>query len=271
MPTNPSRRGFLLAATAALALSACIRPSKTLGGSWGQFAANGGKTVDHSAWDDFLARYLRVGADGINRVAYAEAALANPDMLRPYLDLLQATDPGTLAKDEQMAFWINLYNAATVDLILHKPTVKSIRDLGALTLGPWDKKILTINGKRLSLNDVEHGILRPVWKDVRIHYAVNCASNGCPNLATRAYTAERLESMLEQAARDFINHPRAFSSIDGKLRASSILNWYAADWGTVADILTHARRFATGDTAALLARANMIDEYDYDWKLNAAS
>lgn len=264
------RRDFLIALPAVLALSACIRPSKVLKGNWRQFASDTGRVVDHSAWNAFLARCLRPGVDGVNRVTYAEAAQANPAMLRPYLASLEEIDPAMLAKDEQMAFWINLYNAATVDLILQKPTVKSIRDLGALTLGPWDKKIITVNGSRLSLNDVEHGILRPIWNDVRIHYAVNCASIGCPNLAPRAYTAERLEAMLEQAAVDFINHPRGFARIDGKLRASSIYSWYAADWGTEADILAHARHYARGDAAALLADAVRIDSYDYDWKLNAA-
>lgn len=270
MPIDHHRRNFLITISAVLALSACICPSKVLEGNWGQFATDTGRGVDHSAWDAFLARYLRSGADGVNRVAYAEAAQVNPQMLRAYLASLEAIDPATLAKDEQMAFWINLYNAATVDLILQKPTVKSIRDLGALTLGPWDKKVITIKGSRLSLNHIEHGILRPIWKDVRIHYAVNCASIGCPNLAPRAYTAEQLEAMLEQAAVDFINHPRAFARTDGKLRASSIYNWYGSDWGTEADILAHARRHAKGDTAELLRDANRIDGFDYDWKLNAA-
>ena len=252
-------------------LSACIRSSKVLEGRWGQFAVDAaGRTVDHSQWDAFLARHLQPGADGINRVSYSEAAQAQQDVLRPYLASLETIDPATLAKDEQMAFWINLYNAATVDLILQKPRVKSIRDLGLLTTGPWDKTIVTINGTHLSLNDVEHGILRPIWKDVRIHYAVKCASIGCPNLAARAYSAVRLEAMLEKAATDFINHPRGFANINGKLRASSIYNWYASDWGSVSDILDHARRYALGDAAAILADTSVIEDYDYDWRLNAA-
>lgn len=132
------------------------------------------------------------------------------------------------------------------------------------------QKFIAINGNRLSLNDVEHGILRPLWKDVRIHYALNCASIGCPNLAKRAFTAARLEAMLEEAAADFINHPRGFARIEGKLRASSIYNWYGEDWGSVTDILDHARSYVRGETAKLLADADSIDSYDYDWDLNAA-
>lgn len=269
MTRNFDRRTVLRAVPAVLALSACVPASKILEGRWGVFAADQGQSVDHGAWDAFLARYVRPGADGVNRVAYADAARTDAAMLRPYLTALEAIDPGTLSRDAQMAYWINLYNAATVDLILQSPTVRSIRDLGPLTLGPWDRKILTVRGTRLSLNDIEHGILRPIWKDVRIHYAVNCASIGCPNLATRAYTAERLEAMLEQAAADFINHPRGFARVNGKLRASSIYDWYARDWGSDRDVLIHARRYARGPTLDVLGNAEAIDTYDYDWALNA--
>ncbi len=253
---------------AALVLGGCIRPAKALDGNWGQFAGAAGGTVGHSMWDAFLARYVTTGADNITRVAYAAAARSNAGQLRVYLTALQAVDPTTLRSGEPMAFWINLYNAATVDLIVQNPDIASIRDLGPLTTGPWRDKIVTINGVRLSLDDIEHGILRPLWKDVRIHYAVNCASIGCPNLATKAFTAERLEVMLEQAAVDFINHPRGFSSVDGKLNASSIYDWYGSDWGSVANILAHARRYARGATVALLSGATDIDGYHYDWALN---
>lgn len=265
-----SRRGFLAAIPAAAIVAGCVPGAKVLDGNWGRFAPDAGGAVDHTAWDAFLSRYLVPSDDGVNRVRYAAAASEDAMILRPYLAALEQVDPARLGKNEQMAFWINLYNAATVDLILQKPTVKSIRNLGPLTLGPWDRKIITIAGTRLSLNNIEHGILRPIWQDVRVHYAVNCASIGCPNLAPRAYTGAGLEAMLEQAAADYINHPRGFARIDGRLRASSIYNWYASDWGTQADILTHARRYARGQTTAVLADASAIDGFDYDWALNAA-
>lgn len=265
-----SRRGFLAAVPAAAVVAGCVPGAKVLDGNWGRFAPDAAGSVDHTAWDAFLSRYLAPSQDGVNRVRYAAAAGEDPMLLRTYLAALQKVDPASLGRDEQMAFWINLYNAATVDLILQKPSVKSIRDLGALTLGPWDKKIVTVASSRMSLNNIEHGILRPIWKDVRIHYAVNCASIGCPNLAPRAYTGANLEAMLEEAATGYINHPRGFARIDGKLVASSIFNWYAEDWGTQADILAHARQYARSETTALLAGATQIDSFDYNWALNAA-
>jgi hypothetical protein len=270
MERSISRREILFAVPAAAIVAGCVPGSKMLDGNWGRFAPEAIASVDHRAWDAFLSRYLVFSNDGVNRVRYAAAAGADAMMLRPYLAALENIDPASLAKDEQMAVWINLYNAATVDLILQHPSVKSIRDLGPLTLGPWDKKIVTVAGSRLSLNNIEHGILRPIWKDVRIHYAVNCASIGCPNLAPRAYTGANLEAMLEEAATGYVNHPRGFARIEGKLVASSIFNWYAEDWGTQGDILAHARHYARGETTALLAAATQIDSFDYNWALNAA-
>lgn len=270
MPAAMDRRTILTAIPASLLLSACVPSARLLKGDWQRFAATGGARVDHRLWDEFLGTYVQPGDDGITRVAYAAAARVDAQMLRPYLDALQAVDPATLGRDEQMAYWINLYNAATVDLILQSPTVESIRSIGTLSLGPWDRKILTVNGMQLSLNAIEHGILRPIWRDVRIHYAVNCASIGCPNLATTSYSGDRLSAMLDAAATSYINHPRGFARVDGRLIASSIYNWYGVDWGSTTEILAHARRYANSATLAMLADATTIDGYAYDWSLNAS-
>ncbi len=181
---------------------------------------------------------------------------------------MQAIDITQYPRDEQFAYWVNLYNAATVDVIIDNYPLESIRDIGLIGQGPWKDKILTVSGKPLSLDDIEHGILRPIWKDVRIHYAVNCASIGCPNLANRAYTGQALEEMLDEAATAYINHPRGFARVEGKLVASSIYDWYGSDWGEQSDILQHARRYATPQTLEMLRDATTIDEFGYDWSLN---
>ena len=125
-----------------------------------------------------------------------------------------------------------------------------------------------MSGRTLSLDDIEHKILRPEWQDVRIHYAVNCASIGCPNLAREAYTAANLEAMLEAAASAYVNHPRAFGGTSDRLVASSIYDWYEVDWGSQEGVLEHARQYAQGPTKKLLDTAQTIDAYDYDWSLN---
>lgn len=264
-----SRRSFVALIPAALLVQACSKKAGKADENWMAFGTGGGM-VDHAEWDAFLGKYMRPSPDGINRVAYAEAVKAGRTMLAPYLGQLQKTAVTGLSRDEQFAFWVNLYNAATVDLILQKYPVKSIRDIGLLGQGPWGDKRLKVEGRDLSLDDIEHTILRPIWKDVRIHYAVNCASIGCPNLGVRAFRADHLEPMLNAAAAAYINHPRGFAMVDGGLVASNIYEWYEVDWGSPEMVLAHARKFAAGAPAAILASARTIDSYDYNWSLNEA-
>lgn len=264
------RRSFLAVIPATMLLAACAKSAKSIDEGWA-VSGTAADAIDHSAWDALLAKYVKPAADGVNRVDYAAIKAQDLAALQHYLAALQAVDIQQYAKDEQFAFWVNLYNAATVALIVKKYPVDSIREIGALGLGPWGDKLLKVSGKALSLDDIEHGILRPIWKDVRIHYAVNCASIGCPNLARQAFTAERLEPMLEAAARDYINHPRGFARVDGRLVASNIFDWYVADWGNQAGVLDHARQYATDATKAVLGDATKIDRHGYDWSLNDAA
>jgi hypothetical protein len=162
-------------------------------------------------------------------------------------------------------------------VVEHYP-VASIRDIaispGLFSRGPWRKALVTVNGQALSLDDIEHRILRPIWRDPRIHYAVNCASIGCPNLQPLPFTASRLEAMLEQGARDYVNHPRGVAMVArsfgaDRLTASSIYDWFQADFGgSEAGVLAHLRHHATSATAPLLAGVESIDAYRYDWSLN---
>jgi hypothetical protein len=261
-----NRRNLLFGASAIM-LTGCVRSAKSIGSDWTIVSENGVQ-IDHDPWDGLLSAYAKRGADGINRFAYGTVTPADRAALKAYLAALQSLRPRDYGRNEQFAYWVNLYNAATVDLIIDVYPVKSIRELGFAGLGPWRKKILAVNERKLSLDDIEHGILRPIWKDVRIHYAVNCASIGCPNLALKAYRADALETMLEEAARDYVNHPRGFAFANGKITASSIYQWYRADWGTERDVISHAVKYAASGTLAFLRSAEAINSYGYDWSLN---
>jgi len=242
--------------------------SKLIDSKWN---ATGSADFDHSAWDDFTGKYITTDGTGLNRVSYGSVSDADRTALDGYLNALQSADPTSLSKDAQMAYWINLYNAATVDVILDHYPVKSIRKIGGgvFSSGPWDEEILTINGSTLTLNDIEHGILRPIWDDPRIHYAVNCASVGCPNLAKKAYTAGNLEQMLDQAAVDYINNPRGATVKNGKLHVSSIFEWYKVDFGNNdAGVIAHMKQYANADTLAALGSIGKISNDFYDWDLN---
>jgi hypothetical protein len=222
--------------------------------------------VDHSAWTALLARHLRLGEDGIARFDYRDADRAAVDA---YVAMLSAQPVDRLNRAAQKAYWINLYNAVTVQTVLKHYPVKSIRDIrispGLFASGPWGRKLVTVAGEPLSLDDIEHRILRPIWRDPRVHYAVNCASLGCPNLAAEAYTPENLERLLEAGARAYINHPRGASVAGGKLTVSSIYVWFGDDFG---DVLTHLRRYADAPLAMALQGVSRIADDRYDWALN---
>jgi hypothetical protein len=235
----------------------------------------GSGRVDHSAFDRLLARYVAPGRDGVNRVAYArwKASAADRQALAGYIGALEQTQVATLSRPEQFAYWVNLYNAATVRLILERYPVGSIREIKPhpLAFGPWKTPVVTVGGTRLSLDDMEHGILRKGWREPRVHYAVNCASYGCPNLRTRAFTGPSLEADLTAAAAAYVNHPRGARVVDGRLIVSSIYSWYKEDFGgSDSGVIAHLRAHAAAPLKAKLAGITKVAKTEYDWALNDA-
>ena len=135
--------------------------------------------------------------------------------------------------------------------------------------GPWDKKLLSVEGTKLSLNDIEHRILRPIWEDPRNHYALNCASIGCPHLQKTAYTSENLEVLLDSAAREYLAHSRALDLGRSQLTLSSIYDWFASDFGgSEESIIDHIQNYVDPDVADALKAFNGRIRYRYDWSLN---
>jgi hypothetical protein len=246
-------------------------PKPDLWAFWADSNPTSTALVDHSAWQQFLNRYVQEGPDGINRVDYAAVSTEDRQLLRGYLDTLTTADPRQLTRARQLAYWINLYNALTVEVVLRHPDKGSILRMGKgfLSIGPWNDPLVTITGETITLNDIEHRILRPIWQDHRIHYAVNCASLGCPNLSGTAYTADNLEAQLAQAETDYINHPRGVSFTErGKLRLSSIYKWYREDFATSeAALLIHLAERHQTLSRKIREYARGID-YKYDWNPN---
>ena len=237
---------------------------------WLQNDPNSSRRLDHSAWSRFLANYLVSGNDGINRVAYGRVDAAGRSLLDAYIAMLEASPVSHLSRPEQLAYWINLYNAVTTRVVLQHYPVRSIRTIngGLFGTGPWDEKLVTVEGERLSLNDIEHGIVRPIWRDPRIHYALNCASISCPKLQPIAFTAGNVERLLDQAARDYVNDPRGARIVDGRLIVSSIYAWYREDFGPgETAVLDHLRHYAKPQLAAELAPFRKPDDDSYDWSL----
>ena len=274
------RRGAaaVLAGAALLAGGANAQPYGKAIPAWDASGETNAASIDHSAWQDTLNAYLSVHDSGVNRFDYAEleADAGGSAKLDGYLTSLQRIDPRRYSRAEQKAYWINFYNAWTVRIVRDAYPVDSIRDIGKgflsslLSPGPWDDAHVRVAGRDLTLDDIEHGILRPIWRDNRIHYAVNCASYGCPNLLPTAFTAANTEALLEAAARAYVNHPRGVDFAGGdSLVVSSLYKWYAEDFGgTEEGVLKHLVRYAEKPLADRLRNFSGTVGYEYDWRLN---
>jgi hypothetical protein len=229
--------------------------------------------VDHRAFAAFLARYRVVGADGIARVRYGDVDAAAAGRLKRYLARLGEVDVAALDRDRQLAFWLNLFNATVIDLVVTHYPVASMRELDldarAAVHGPWTAAELEVAGVALSLADVENDILFARWGDPRLHYALHRGSLGCPNLPAEPFTGADIDARLDAAAMAYVDHRRGVAVEGGELVVSSLYRWHRDDFGgSERDVLRHLMAFATPERALVLQRFDAIDRDRYDWRLN---
>ncbi len=228
--------------------------------------------IDHSLWDGFLQKYVRPDGAGYNKFAYSSVTTADKGVLEDYIASLAQIEITEHARPVQLAYWLNLYNALTVNVVLDHYPVSSIRKIrlgGVLSTGPWDGELIEIEEEPITLNAIEHEILRPIWKDPRLHYAINCASVGCPNLHDRAFTAANIEELLDRLATDFLSHPRGLNIDGDTITVSSIYQWFAYDFGnSESGIIDHIAKYAPEQKAERLLQIGALDGSDYDWSLN---
>ena len=231
--------------------------------------------IDHSEWDAFLMRYVRIGAEGVHRVAYGEVTPADRALLDRYVAYLAGLPISEYARAEQMAYWINLYNALVVRLVAEHYPIASIRDVGppgAPGAGPWRLELVEVEGLALSLYDIAHRILRPIWRDPRVHYALSCGAVGCPNLQPEPFEADQLERQLSEAAMAYINHARCIRIEDDQLGLSSLYRWYRDDFGgTDRAVINHLMAYAEPALAIKLQGFDRISDAGFDWRLNDAA
>jgi len=229
-------------------------------------------------WRDILDRYTQDGDAGLTRFDYAglSASVEDTANLAKYIDHMAAQTPSTFAPDDAIAYWANLYNALTIQIVAENYPVKSIRKIkSGYRAGPWKRKLVMVEGNELSLDNIEHDILRPTYQTPMVHYMVNCASIGCPNLKTTPWQSATLAADQEAAARAYINSPRGVKLNKGRLQVSSIYKWFKADFGgDAAGVLAHLNTYADADLRAALAGRwkegrRKIDKYSYDWAVNA--
>ncbi len=231
------------------------------------------QVVDHSAFDALLRAHVVGGA--VNYDAFRANA-----QFAAYLASLDRVQPTTLSESERLAFWINVYNAYTIQLIVQKNERESIRNVnksfGLLRLkGPWAEPIVKAAGRTLTLDQVEHDIIRKEFTEPRIHFALVCAAIGCPPLRSEAYTGEKLEAQLAAQGRIFIRQSPEKNRVDVASRTvfvSLIFTWYKEDFGGSDKRLGQylARWYPAGPERALLESGDFkVVRTDYDWTLNS--
>jgi hypothetical protein len=225
--------------------------------------------AQHAQWTRLLAKYVHTSDDGVHRVDYGalKANGADRAALDAYIARFADMDlSGT--NDAAFAAWANLYNAVTVRYIVEKYPIGSIKD-GYFFGGPWKKIMVAVGGRNVSLDDIEHKILRPKFHDSRVHYAINCAAFSCPNLMAKAWEPATLDADLDAAARAYVNNSRGVSVTDRGLVLSSIYDWFAADFGgSKQAVIDHFLKYADTGLAKQIRANPKIRSYDYDWSLN---
>jgi len=250
-------------------------PKPVVWEAWQKHNPSSLNKISHNKWNLFLNNNVKQGSKGINRIAYATVSEKDRMQLHEYLNAMQNINISDYNRSEQLAYWINLYNAVTVSVVLKHYPVESIRDIdispGFFSDGPWGKQLVKVEGVALTLNDIEHRILRPIWKDARIHFAVNCASLGCPNLQAEAFTSAAMHKQLERAAKEYIDHPRGVRLTNDGVVVSSIFSWFQQDFGeTEQDVIKYIQKYADEETRKSLAGMRFFANDEYDWQLNDA-
>ena len=239
---------------------------------------------DHGRWHSLLAEHVYPINDGKSTAVDYQGMSADRERLKRYLSRLSSVSQARFdqwPKQEQLAFLLNAYNAWTVELILRAwPDLESIKDLGGLFSSPWSKKFVVLLGETRSLDDIEHTLIRGSgrYKDPRIHFAVNCASVGCPALRAEAYDGSDLEHQLDEQARQFLSDGSRNRMENDTIKLSSIFKWYREDFEKgwqgferLEDfLLVHAGALGISDAVAikLKHRDAAIEFLDYDWRLN---
>ena len=262
---RPTNRSLLLTA-----LLACVSLSAGLARAESAPDRSGG--IDLDLYDRLLERHTRAVDEVVGtRVDYR--AIARSAGWKRLSSQVRAARPSRLDREGRIAFWINAYNVLTIDLIVEHYPIASIRDIGSLFFPVWNREVATIDGRTVSLGEIEHEILRKAGEP-RIHAAIVCASTSCPPLARRAFRPERLDADLDDAMRRWLASPDKGVALDrerNRVRVSEIFDWFEEDFKAQGGVLATIERFVSTNDAAWLRGAGAsarIEYLDYDWTLN---
>lgn len=222
--------------------------------------------ISHDTWNALLAKHVSASGS-VNYAAFQKDSV----LLNKYLNLLSKHDPNSeyLSEDARKAFWINAYNAFTIKLIVMYYPLSSIRDLGSkIKIGgatsAWDFKFFSLNGQKMSLNHIEHEILRKKFNDPRIHFAINCASISCPILLNRAFIGHRLENQLDTQTKAFVNDQSKNKVSAEKVEISELWKWFEGDFTKNGNLISFLNTYSR----TKISSKAKVTYLAYDWNLN---
>ena len=273
---SPLKRILLPALVACgAALPATAAEEAELWPIWEQSFEGGNQVILHNDWNAILRKYV-INQGDRTLFAYGRVSGEDKQRLQRYIDTMAGQSIENYNKDEQLAYWLNLHNALVVDLILREYPVETIEDIGGtfFSPGPWKSDIISVNGETLTLNDIMHRILRPIW-GLSVHYGLNHGAKGSPDLLQQAFTGRNVRRLLQTNGERFLEHPRGVSIGDGnRLTVSELYDWYRKDFGGGGldkFLILHYKQFASRARSVQLESAFGIDEYEFDWSLNDAN
>lgn len=232
------------------------------------------ETISHQIWDDFLKRHVITNDENINLISYATLSREDLSVIKKYIQEMAQIDIDNYNRNEQLAYWINIYNALTIQTVASYYPIGDIQEInispGLFSNGPWGGTLIRIKDTPLSLDDINNRIIRPIWNDPRTHYTLNDATIGAPNLYNRAYQGTAIEQQLNDAAFAYVNSLRGVEVIEGKLIISKIYDWYEEDFGgSKENIIKHINQFAKEPLLSQLKHITTVDSYIYNWHINS--
>ncbi len=228
----------------------------------------------HQIFDKLLKEY--VVYEGAQSFVKYSKLKSKPEDLKTYLKKVSGVskeDFKNFTKEQRLAFLINAYNAFTLKVVIDHYPIESIKDIGSLFTSTWKKKFFTIFGEESYLDHIEHDLIRKNFNEPRIHFAVNCASIGCPSLLNRAFVAEKLTGQLESVAKSFLTNRSKNKFQNGKLEVSKIFKWYGEDfvkkYGSVEKFIAPYMSADKVVQARIASKKFSLDWTDYNWNLNS--
>jgi hypothetical protein len=254
-----------------------LQPNKVRAESedWQQWAVNNPASteeIDHSIWNRILKTYVSTNSKGQNLFNYAAVSPADQRALKHYLEVLSLVKVGGLNKNEQLAFWINAYNAIVVQAILKSYPVESVLDVDGniFNRGPWKDNYFSVGGMPINLFNIRHNILFANWDDIRVIYTLSCGAIGCPNIGSKAVRGKHVGGYLNSATIAFINGPVAILKFDnGSIKTSRLFYWSKREFKKrKISLLSHLKFYAAGDMAYKLKSVDRFAGYGFNWHLN---